>query len=646
MTRTLAAVAALALLLVLFLGVNILASRPASVARIDLTEGRLFTLSQGARSIARSPKEPVTLTLYVSDGVLRKLANPGLQSHARRVREVADEFRRASGGKIELVVVDPEPFSEAEDKAVAAGLAGIPAGGGDTFYLGLVGTNSTDGMETIPYFDPNNQRMIEYDIARLVHTLADTQRKAVGLITSLPMKGGFQMDPRTGRPAQTPAWMIHRELKALFDLREIEATATSLPDGLDLLILAHPKNLSDDLLFSIDQFVLRGGRLIAFLDPLCETDVPPGDPMQSMGADRSSTLPRLLEAWGVEVSAGQIVGDMKLGLPVNAPNQRGGDPVPYVAWINAGREELSGDDPATAQLSRVIFASAGEVRIKPDAPGALTLTPIASSSEQSMLIDAAKLSFMPDPRQLLAEFLPSGQSRAIIARLSGNAVSAFPEGKPTPPPPEGETGPQPPPPGEWLKESAGPVNIIVAADADILSDRYWIRQQDIGLGVPIVSRVSDNGDLVINAVDNMTGSADLISVRARGQYARPFDRITELERNAQQQYQAEQQRLEQSLRDTEAKIAELQQKRPDGSDAVFLTPEQQKEIEGFRAQMVDTRRQLREVQLNLRKDVESLGDALRLANIAVVPLAVMLIAAVVGLARSSRRAGARKAARA
>lgn len=648
-------IAALGLLVVLFFGINILAGQGLRSARLDLTENQLFTLAQGSRRIARSADEPVKLTYYWSQSITRK--SPGLQQWGQRVREMLEEFQRQSGGKVKLEIVDPEPFSDAEDQAKIAGLSSIPVGPGENLFLGLVGANAVDGREIIPYFDPENERLLEYDIARMIYTLANPTRKTVGVLAGVPINGGFSLDPQTRQPRQSPAWYIMREIRSLFDVKEIQPTDAALPEGIDVLMVVHPKQLSEAMQFEVDQFVLRGGRLLVFVDPLCEADMPMGDRMQAMMADRSSGLPRLFEAWGIEMQAAKVAGDMRLALPVNVPGQRG-EVVPYVAWITPARvddqECLNPDDAVTSRLSRVFVSTAGVLHPKGvEASGAvgtrsvktsggLTFTPLIETTTQSAAIDASLLGMMPDPKALLANFVVGGQKLTLAARLSGPARTAFPGGKPAPAPEPGAAAGPVASAGEGLKESAGPINVLVFSDVDMLSDRNWVRQQDLGLGMPLVQKMFDNGDLVINALENMVGSADLISVRARGVYARPFDKVNDLQRSAQKKYLAEEQELQRKLDETERKIAEMQQKRPDGSDALVLTPEQRKEVEAFRTQAADTRKQLRSVQLNLRKDIDKLFTALKIANIAVVPLAVTLLAVTLGMYRSSRRAASRR----
>lgn len=648
MNRTITTILALLLLVALFFGINILAGQGLRSARVDLTQSHLYTLAEGSRKIAKSSDEPIKLTYYWSQSITRK--SPGLQQWGQRVRELLEEFQRQSAGKIKLEIVDPEPFSDAEDQAKLAGLQSIPVGPGESLFLGLVGVNAVDGREMIPYFDPENERLLEYDVAKLIYSLANPKKKTIGVLAQVPINGGMTFDQRTRQPTQAPAWYVMREMRSFYDVKEIQPDQTTLPEGLDVLMVVHPKKISDEMLFAIDQFVLKGGRLMVFVDPVCEAEQPPGNQMQAMMADRSSNFTKLFDAWGIEMMPGKLAADMKLAIPVSVGAQRS-ETVPYIAWMALGKGEdqdcLNQSDAVTSRLSRVFLSTAGVLRqkkaeAKPEQKtSSVTFTPLIETTTQSAILDSAQVTMMPDPKALLANLVVSGEKLVLGARLSGNANTAFPEGKPVPKI-EGAAGPQTPGPDTSLKTSAGPINVLVFSDVDMLSDRNWVRQQDIGLGMPLVQKIFDNGDLVINAADNMVGSADLISVRARGEYARPFDKVVDLQRSAQKKYLAEEQELQRKLDETERKITEMQQKRPDGSDALVLTPEQRKEIEKFRAQASDTRKQLRNVQLSLRKDIDKLFTALKVANIAIVPLAVTLLAVGLGLLRSARRASARR----
>lgn len=643
----------LAVLLVLFFAINIWANAGLKGMRADLTSANLFTLSEGARRIAASPAEPVTLSFYFS----AKLAqgSPSFQSYAQRVREMLQEFELRSRGKVVLHIIDPEPFSDDEDRAVQAGLTPVPVGPGENMYFGLVGTNTLDGQEVIPFFDARNERFLEYDLSKLIYVLANPKKKTIGLMTPLQMEG-LPFDPMTGQPTRQQPWQIVREMRGVFDVKTVPTETDRIPDDIDVLMVVHPKNLSDRTQYAIDQHVLRGGKLVVFVDPFCESDQPPGmNPMESLGVPRNSSLPRLFEAWGIELVEQRIVGDLKYAIPVVVGPQNRPEQVSFVAWLglrDAGEGGKSGpftrEDAVMAQISQMNLASAGALQNKEGGP--LQLAPLLQSSEQSEMLDAAQFVLMPDPKAMLRDFKPSGERRVLAARLTprpGVALkTAFPEGKPAAAGPDGQAK-APEPDADQLKEAKGPPNIVVVADVDMLTDRFWTREERIFGQTLGYSKLADNGDFVVNVLDNLSGSSDLIAMRARGEYARPFTRVQGMLKTAEQKYLAKQQELQQRLQETEQKITELQRQRPDqqGKDLLILSPEQQKEMEKFRADMVDTRKQLRNVQLELRKDVENLGTRLKFINIGAVPVVVSALALGLGAYRVSRRKTGQKLSR-
>lgn len=642
--KKLFSIGGLAILVVLFFAVNIWSTRGLRGVRADLTEARLFTLSPGAKAIAASPAEPVTLTFYYSSKLAQ--GSPSIQSYAQRVRELLEEFERQSRGKIILRTVDPEPFSDDEDRAVQAGLTPVPMGPSENLYLGLVGTNTLDTQEVIPFFDSRNERFLEYDLSKLIYILSHPKKKVIGLITSLQMEG-MMFDPATGQPTRQPPWQIVREMRTLFEVKTVPPDVDAIPEGLDALMVVHPKNLSPRAQYAIDQYVLKGGRLVLFLDPFCEGDQPPGmNPMESLGAKRDSDLPTLLSAWGVEMVGQRIAADLKYAIPVVVGPQNRPEQVSFVAWLNIRPETMNREDAVMAQISQMNFATAGILQNKEG--GALELVPLITTSEQSQMLDVAQFALMPDPKAMLRDFKPSGEKRIVAARLKlrDGAVmkTAFPDGKPAAPGPDGADK-APEAAADQVKEATAAPNIVIVSDVDMLTDRFWTREERLfgqSLGY---SKIADNGDFVVNVLDNLSGSTDLISIRARGEYARPFTRVQDMLKSAEQRYLSKQQELEKRLQDTEQKIGELQRKRPDGTDAIILSPEQQAEIENFRKDMIDTRKALRTVQLDLRKDVERLGVRLKFLNIAVVPLVVAGLALGLGAYRVARRKSGQKLTR-
>lgn len=646
MTARFTGTLSLILLAVLLVAINVLAGLSLRSTRLDLTASKLYTLTEGSKKIASSPPEPITINFYNSQKASR--GRPQVENIARRISDLLDEFARASNGKIKIRTIDPEAFSEEEDQAVQNGLVGIPAGG-ETIYLGLVATNTIGGKETIPLFDINNERFLEYDVARLIQSLSMTKKPVVSVISSVNMDGGFAMDPQTGRPMQRRPWGVMREMKSLYDVRVLTGDTIAIPPETSTLLIVHPKKLSPKTQFAIDQWVLAGGRTIVFVDPIFEQDE--AQPAaQGQSPDRSSNLENLFNAWGVQYTTTSIVADADLGIRINAGQQgQRGQQVIFPPWITVDKRGLVATDPATGKVNTVNFATAGFLTKKASekpkegetAPAAdqSVFTPIIQSTTNSQLLNPAVLIAITDPASIIAGFQPSGNQYAIAARLSGTLNSAFPNGDPA----AAETntaGPTPPPKTDALKKSAKEASVLIVADVDVLTDRMWTREQMLG-GISLgAQKIGDNLDFLTTCLDINAGSGDLLGVRARGDFFRPFTRVEEIQRAAEQKFRAEQDRLKQKLSETEAKIAEIQKKNPNATDKdgfIVLTKEQEAEIVKFRAEQVETRKQLRNVQFNLRRDVESLGTWVKVINVGAVPVAVMLIALVWGLGRALAR---------
>ena len=622
----------LAIALALFFAVNIFSAKALRSTRLDLTEEGLYTLTDGTRNILEGIEEPINLYLYYSEGVARGL--PGFANFGTRVRELLDEFVLRAGGKLTLEVLEPEPFSEVEDRAVEAGLAGVPTGNaGEVMYFGLVATNSVGDEEVIAFFHPSKEEFVEYDVARLIYTLDHPERPTLGLITTLPMNGRPSL-PQAPQMAAVPPWQILSQIERSFDLVQLGTRTSEIPADVDLLMVAHPKDLPDRTLYAIDQFVLRGGRAIVFVDPVCEADLPPemNDPMQMLQVKRSSTLDPVLRAWGVELAEGRVAADSAHAVRVGLGD--GAGDADYVVWTRlTGDECFNRSEPSTGSLDNMLIAAGGVLR--PLAAAGTEMVPLITTSKEAMAIDADAVSYWANPNELLANYLPGGEALTIAARVTGQVRTAFPEGQPADPSanPEIDEPVEPPP---HLAESNGPINVIVVADADLLDDRFWIQEQRLGPISLGFRKTSDNGDFVLNALEQMGGTEDLISIRGRSSSRRPFEKVDEIRRKAEIEFQARQQELERKLRETEAKLAELQSADPEES-GMILSPQQEAELEKFRQQRLKTRKELRDVRHNQRKDIESLGTRIKLANIVGLPALVALLAIGLGAWRVSRR---------
>ena len=624
----------LAVAVVLFFTVNVLSHVALRSARFDLTEQRLYTLSEGSRKILQSLDEPVTLRFYLSKKLAVEL--PGIQGYTNRVLELLQEYEQAAGGNLILHVIDPEPFSEEEDRAVGHGLRGVPLDRGNVqFYFGLVGTNATDGRELIPFFQQSREEFLEYDLTKLVHRLANPEQKIVGLLSTLPVAGG----PQTPFPqAQgSPPWMIMDSIRDVMEVKVLDKAVTDIPADVDVLMVVHPKRLSDPTLYAIDQFVLRGGRAVVFVDPHSEADRVPPNPQNPMGMQgpRDSDLGRVFDAWGIELVNGKVAGDLPLAKRVNFQKQSRMAVADYPVWIDLTPRQLNAEDVVTAKLPNLTMASAGVLRKKEDS--AIEWTPLVETDDQAMQIDAARLQFMPDVEGLLRDYRPGEETLVLAARLTGKVNTAFPDGRPE----AGEAGkPETAGAGKateqhpHLAESAEPINVIVVADTDMLQDRFWVQVQNF-LGQRIGIPTSANNDFVTNALDNLTGSHDLISVRNRGSFTRPFTLVRAIQQEAEVRFRQKEQALQQRLKDTERKIQDLQSRKEDQT-TVILSAEQEAALEGFRQELVATRKELRNVQHELQKNIETLENVVKFLNIGLMPLAIA-VGGVVFSAYTMRR---------
>jgi ABC-type uncharacterized transport system involved in gliding motility auxiliary subunit len=628
MSRSLAAIAALALVLaaILFLSVNALSGRFLRGAQADLTENGLYTISDGTRAILTKIDEPVTLRFYYSDR-LGQIA-PAYGVYAQRVRELLRRYADLAHGKIALEILDPAPFSETEDQATAAGLQGVPVEeGGEPVYFGLAGSNSTDDQETIPFFNADREPFLEYDVTKLIQTLAFPKKKIVGLISTLSLDGD-QLARMQGQPSQPE--QVLSQLRQIYEVRTLATNVDKIPDDIDVLMIVQPSKLPPATEYAIDQFVMGGGHALVFADPNAEFSMARPAMGQRPSGPSAADFDAVLKSWGVELVKGKIVGDRLAARRVSLGGPSRVDSADYVAWLSLQGDDINRTDPITAQLGQINMATAGALQPVKDAK--TKFEPLIRSSAQSELIDAARVeSFRPDILGLLADFVPTGQRYALAARITGPAQTAFPDG----PPKAEKTGADATKPATQIKVAKQPIDVIVVTDGDMLDDRFWVQMQDF-LGRQVAAPTAQNGDFVQNAIDDLMGSGELIGLRSRGSSVRPFLRVNAIQREAQDRYQAHEKELQDRLRATQAKLADVKGQ-PDAQGNVALTPDQQKAVEQLRSQMIQTRTELRQVQLALRQNIDRLKLELGLVNIGLVPALVALTAIAIGILRYRRR---------
>jgi ABC-type uncharacterized transport system involved in gliding motility auxiliary subunit len=591
--------------------------------RIDLTENRLYTISAGTQRVLESIDEPINLYFFFSDQGTADI--PFLRSYSTRVREMLEEFVAQSDGKLILQVIDPLPFSEDEDRANQFGLQPVNLGAlGESIFFGLAGTNSVGGEEMIGFFQPDKEAFLEYDLARLVYSLAHPEKPVVGLLAGVSMTAGF--DPQTQR--MTEPWTITAQARQLFDIRNLTPGLTEIDPDIDILWLVHPQNLQPAALYAIDQFIMRGGRALIFVDPLAEIDMANADPT-GLAMGSASDLGPLFDAWGIDFTADQVVADNRLALSVGGGF--GARPMRHIGLLGLTGDSIDADDVVTAGLSSINVGTAGAFSPREDAD--VTLVPLLVSSDDAAELPSTQFQFLSDPESLLDDFKPTGTRYVLAARLQGRLHSAFPDG---------------PPPSDDATDASGAsapltstdaANVILVGDVDVLSDRLWVQVQRF-LGQQIATPFANNGDFIINALDNLAGSADLIGIRARASFSRPFTTVDALRREADAQFRQTEQQLQAQLDETEARLGELQEARTD-EGSLLMSPEQQAEIQRFLAEQVRIRRELRAVRRNLDSDIEGLGTTLRVINIGLVPLLLSIAALAVALLRR-RRLGVRR----
>jgi ABC-type uncharacterized transport system involved in gliding motility auxiliary subunit len=595
-TRRTYAFSALALAAILFVGTNIFASNFFTNARLDLTQTGQFTLNKGTRNILAKLQEPVTLKFYYSRTAGARYASTA--AYAKRVRDLLGEYVALGQGKLILQEIDPEPFTPEEDQASAAGMTPAPTDRGDVVYFGLSGSNSIDGRQNIAYFAASREAYLEYDLSSLIYHLATPRKPSIGLLTALPM---------TGSPQNPQPLASYVALAQGYDVTQIANDFTAIPANIDLLVIAHPQAMSPPQLLAVDNYALSGHRVLIFLDPLSEL-VQQANPQAALSSD----LGPLMHSWGVDFPSNMVLLDRAAAQQVAAGNDPREPSIAYPVWLHLTAQNFDPRDPVTASLQSINMASTGE--IAPMRGATTVFHTLIGSSDQANMMDRQQLTALRDPTHLVDTMRPTGVRYALAARITGPAKTAYPNA-----------------PGAVQK---GKVQLMIVADSDVWDDRFWVRVSN-QMGRPVAEPFADNGALILNAVENLTGSDDLISLRTRASSDRPFTVVQGLRQAAEVKYRETENSLQTNLTRAQQALAQLQQGA--GGNAIALSQKQKDEIERIRRGMAQTRSQLRDVQRNLRSEVDALGSRLAFLNIFGVPILVVAFALVLGLIRRARR---------
>ena len=593
--------------------------------RIDLTSEKAFTLSSGTKKILDKLDSRVTIRFYCTQG--DTAMPPVLRTYSQHIEDLLGEYKEAGHGKIIIQKLDPKPDSDAEDSARLDGVSGQPTSpfGGDKVYLGLV-VSMLDEKVAVPWLPPDRERLLEYDISRAIARVINPTPPTLGVMSALPIFGAAPnpMMRQMGQSSQEP-WAFISEIKKDFTVREVPMTATKIDDDIKVMLVVHPRDITDATQYALDQFVLRGGKLLAFLDPHAYFDQKHDQMAQVLGeSSGQSSLDKLLKAWGLEMDLNKVIADMTFA----GHNGQNGASMPTVLLIN--KEGINNDDIVTSQIDNLVMPFAGVFTGK--VADGLKETVLLHSSTDSELVEGMTASIGAE--QIMKDFKAANIDYALAVRLTGKFKTAFPDGPPKPAKDDKESDQSKEP---QLKESTGNGVVILVGDSDMLNDQVCVQVQEI-LGYRMVRPMNGNLNLVQSFVEQLSGDSDLISLRSRASLDRPFTRLKDMQAKAGREWEAKVKDLEASKSETERKISELQSQKSGNEQKFILSPEQQKEMENYQKTVADANKELKTVRKQLAKDTDALEFWTKVANIGLMPVLVALTGIVLAMVKHKRTA--------
>ena len=591
----------------LFLFFNIIMFKILINKKIDLTTDKLYTVSENTKSIIKNLSEPINIKLFFSNSLSKELSQ--IRDYEKRVRELLMSYKKISNKNITIEIIDPRPFTDQEDLANVYGIQGLQLNEeGERFYFGAVFSNSVDDTTVIPFFELDREQFLEYDLTKTIYNLANTTKPNIGLISGLPLVG--RVNNSQGNAQYERPFFIYQTLSEFFNVIDLSLEVSEIPQNVDQLLIVHPKNLSDVTLYAIDQFVMTGKGVTIFTDPFSEFDNNLSKP-ESEKDFSNSNLSRLFTSWGFDMKPGMVIGDIVNGRKVSLGPSNDQKIVTYVLWLAIQQNLLSNTDIITSNLDYIFLKSAGSIE-NLNTNSSLVIEPLIRTSKESMLIERYKMQFRADPEQLLKDFESQDKSYIIGARIKGELDSAFTM--------------------EDIKKieldtkqhinNIKDANIILFADTDLLSDNTWISEQDM-FGRNSITPIADNGRMVVNSIESMSGGRNLIGLRGRGSSNRPFLVIEDLQKKAELSFREKQISLQNELQGTEDKLKEIQSNQLGSSES--KTSEQNKAIEEFQRKILSIRKQLRDVQRQLNADIERLENNIKILNIWTMPLIVIIL---------------------
>ena len=604
---------------IVFVCVNIFSSEALNGVRVDLTERSLFTISDSTKTVIASIDEPILLRLFFSKGVGE--VNPDLATHFDRVHGLLKQYVALSKGKIRLELHQPSPYSTDEDRALAYGLRGVAtSAAGDPGYFGLAGLNSTDDQAVIPFFALERESFLEFDLTKVVYTLVNPVKKVVGVISTLPVHGRHA--PPYGT---TPRWPIMGQLDPLFDIRALNAEVRDITPDIDLLMLVQPTRLTKATLYAIEQFVMRGGRALIFVDPYAEAQSITARSGRELGRDNINLL---LGNWGVAMVPDKIAADVDAARRINMPIDGRLQVLDYVVWLSLQPKHFNRRDIVTAEMSRINVATPGI--LEPTRLPKTEVTPLMTTGNKTMRIDVTQVA-KPDPDAIgmFRDFKSANKSHMIAARLTGDVKSAFADGPPLNAARALSTS--------HLARSVKPIDVIVVADADMLHEKFWADIRIEG-DQQVPTPFANNADFVVNALDTLAGGEELVGLRARRESSRPFTYVDNIRREAERRYRSKERALIDRINNTQIEVDALVARENAAADADVLSSTERSRIDQLRREIVTMRQELRQVQRALREDIERLDTTLKFLNIGAMPIALAILSLlIIGIGRYRRR---------
>jgi ABC-type uncharacterized transport system involved in gliding motility auxiliary subunit len=601
--------------------------------RVDLTKEKAYTLSPGTKAILRKLESPVKIRLYWSQTEGATPETVYLKGYGKRVEDLLSEYKQVAGGKIIIEKYDPQPDSDAEESARMDGIEGETLSNGEKFYLGLA-ISRLEEKQTIPFLAPNRERLLEYDLSRAITRVVTPEKPVVGVMSPMPVFGmpSNPMMARMGQQQGQQPWGIVTELKNDFTVKRIAMDVDKIDDDVKVLLVIHPRDITDKAQYAIDQFVMRGGKLIAFLDALPMMDAREQNQMLGSIPNSGSNLEKLLKAWGLTFDTSKVVADVNFRMQIGGRN---GQPQEAPAVLSLTAEGINSDDVVTSQIDNLWLPYAGAFSGTP--VSGLKETVLLKSTKDSQLVDGFMANLAGE--NILKEFKRSGIEYALAVRLTGTFKTAFPDGKPEDKKPEDKAttekkADEPAKTGDQLKETAKENTVVLVGDADMLFDNVALRQVQSPFGV-VSMALNGNFSFAQNAIEQLTGDSNLITVRSRAIQNRPFTLVKKMQNEAESNYRSKIKELEDSLAETQRQLNEMQQQKKDKGQRFILSPEQQTALDNFRKKEAEVKKQLKEERKKLRHDIDSLETRLKWFNIAAMPLIVTVSG--VGLALFKRK---------